>query len=72
MTMTEATIDRIRDARKRISEKFQHNPKRIVAHYIELQQQYRDRVLHENSSGKLGNGTLANSDNNYSQNEVGK
>jgi hypothetical protein len=35
------TIARIRAARHRISQKFDHDPQKLVAHYIELQAEYR-------------------------------
>jgi hypothetical protein len=37
-------IKRIRDARHKISEKFGHDPRRLVAHYIELQKKHADRL----------------------------
>jgi hypothetical protein len=39
-------IDEIRELRRRISERFGHDPERLVAYYTELQQHYRDRLLH--------------------------
>lgn len=38
-------IDEIREVRHRISEQFGHDPARLVAHYMEFQKQYRDRLL---------------------------
>ena len=38
-------IDEIRELRHRISERFEHDPARLVAYYIELQKQYRDRLI---------------------------
>jgi hypothetical protein len=38
-------IDEIRDVRHRISERFEHDPQRLVAHYLQYQKQYRDRLL---------------------------
>jgi len=37
------TIIRIRQARRSISEKFNHDPKKIVAHYIEIQKKHKAR-----------------------------
>jgi hypothetical protein len=42
---TDAVIDEIRKARQQISERFAHDPARIVAYYMEWQQQYRDRLI---------------------------
>jgi hypothetical protein len=33
-------IARVRDARHRISERFGHDPYRLVAHYMEIQRQH--------------------------------
>jgi hypothetical protein len=38
-------IDEIREVRHRISERFGHDPERLVAYYIELQEQFRDRLI---------------------------
>lgn len=39
-------IDEIREIRHRISARFDHDPKRLVAHYMEFQKQYQDRLIH--------------------------
>jgi hypothetical protein len=38
-------IDEIREVRRRISARFDHDPERLVAYYMELQKQYEDRLL---------------------------
>jgi hypothetical protein len=38
-------IDRIREVRHEISARFGHDTAKLVAHYMELQEQYRDRLL---------------------------
>ena len=38
-------IDEIRELRRRISERFDHDPARLVAYYMKLQEQYRDRLI---------------------------
>ncbi len=40
-------IEEIRVIRRRISERFAHDPRRLVAHYLKLQQRYGDRVVKE-------------------------
>jgi len=35
-------IDEIRELRRRISARFDHDPARLVAYYVHLQEQYRD------------------------------
>jgi hypothetical protein len=46
--MTEAesdpVIDEIRELRKRIAARFGNDPARLVAYYIELQEQHRERL----------------------------
>lgn len=38
-------IDRVRAARHRISARFGHDPAKLVAHYMELQEHYRERLV---------------------------
>jgi hypothetical protein len=38
-------IDEIREVRHRISERFGHDPAQLVAYYLKLQEQYRDRLI---------------------------
>ena len=38
-------IDEIREVRRRISARFDHDPVRLVAYYVKLQEQYRDRLI---------------------------
>ncbi len=40
----DSTIERIRETRRRISAEYEHDPQRVVRHYIELQQKYRKRL----------------------------
>lgn len=42
---TDPVIDEIREVRHRISARFDHDPARLVAYYIELQKQYRNRLV---------------------------
>ena len=42
---SDPVIDEIREVRHRISERFEHDPARLVAYYMELQAQYRDRLI---------------------------
>ncbi len=44
-TDQDPTIDRIRQVRHEISEEAGHDPRRLVAHYIEYQEQFADRLL---------------------------
>ena len=47
MIKDDSTIARIREIRHQISERFNHDPKKIVEYYIELQKKYKDRFLVE-------------------------
>jgi hypothetical protein len=38
-------ITRRHEVRHRISEQFDHDPKKLVEHYMRLQAQYRDHLL---------------------------
>lgn len=42
---SDPVIDEIREVRHRISERFEHDPSRLVAYYMELQKQYQDRLI---------------------------
>jgi hypothetical protein len=38
-------IARIREVRHRISKQFDHEPKRLVEYYMQLQERHKDRLL---------------------------
>jgi hypothetical protein len=38
-------IDEVREVRHRISERVGHDPVRLVEYYLQLQSEYRDRLL---------------------------
>ena len=40
------TIEGIREVRHKISELHQHDPEQVIRYYTQLQEQYRDRLLH--------------------------
>jgi len=43
---SDPAIDEVRDARRRISERFNHDPARLVGYYMKLQRErYQDRLL---------------------------
>ena len=42
---SDPVIDEIREVRHRISERLDHDPARLVAYYMELQEKYRDRMI---------------------------
>jgi len=43
-------IDEVREVRHRISAEFDHDPVRLVAYYMKMQEQYRDRLVDAPSS----------------------
>ena len=42
---TDPVIDEIREVRHRISARFDHDPARLVAYYMELQKRYEGRLI---------------------------
>ena len=49
---SDPTIDEIREIRHRISERFGHDPVKLVAYYMELQEQHRDRLIKPRKAAK--------------------
>lgn len=47
--LSDPVIDEIREVRHRISARFDHDPTRLVAHYVELQKEHQHRLI---ESGK--------------------
>ena len=37
-------IEEVREIRRRISERFDHDPEKLLHYYMKLQENYRDRV----------------------------
>ena len=48
-TENDPVIDEIREVRRRISARFDHDPERLVAYYVELQRRYQDRLMEPKS-----------------------
>ena len=42
---SDPVIDEVRRVRRRISQRFDHDPARLVAYYMQLQEKYRERLL---------------------------
>jgi hypothetical protein len=38
-------IDEVRELRHQISARFNHDPAQLIAHYLKLQQKYKDRFI---------------------------
>ena len=45
MIKDDPTIDQIRKIRHQISQRFDHDPKKVVEYYIRLQKQFQGRLL---------------------------
>ncbi len=52
-------IDEIREIRHRISARFGHDPAKLVAYYIKLQEQHRDRLIQPKEPPRLGDESAA-------------
>ena len=50
---SDPVIDEIREVRHRISARFDHDPTQMVAFYMEMQKQYRDRLTETTQSAEL-------------------
>ena len=57
MIKNDLTIAQIRETRHQISQRFNHDPKKIVEYYIELQKKYRDRLV-DDTTIKYAEGSL--------------
>ena len=42
---SDPVIDEIREVRHRISARFGHDPERLFEHYMQVQKEYRDRLV---------------------------
>jgi hypothetical protein len=51
---SEEEIARVREARHRISERFGHDPYRLVNHYIEKQREHQERLVRAPEPGSAG------------------
>ena len=45
MAQRDPVIDEIREVRHRISERFNHDPEKLLEYYTRLQEDYKDRLL---------------------------
>jgi hypothetical protein len=53
----EEEIARVRAVRHRISHRFEHDPYRLVAHYVERQKEHQDRFVHAPEPDAAGDAT---------------
>jgi hypothetical protein len=47
MLKPDPAIDEVREARRRISARFDHDPARLIDHYIKMQDEHRERLFKE-------------------------
>lgn len=45
LIQSDPVIDEVREVRHRISERFGHDPSKLVSYYMEMQKQYEDRLI---------------------------
>jgi hypothetical protein len=45
-------IQRVRDVRHQVSSKFDHDPSKVIGHYVSIQLHLRDRLLAERVPAK--------------------
>jgi hypothetical protein len=52
-------IDEIREVRRRISARLDHDPEKLVSHYMKLQEKYRSRLIGTAKTGEAKDQTAA-------------
>ena len=58
-TVPDPVIDEIRDVRRRICAQFDHDPRKLVEHYMELQKRHEDRLIDRPTSRDAASGAAA-------------
>jgi hypothetical protein len=56
---SDPVIDEVRAVRQRISARFDHDPARLIAYYMELQERYRDRLIDQAKAPRRGDESAA-------------
>lgn len=56
---SDPVIDEIRAIRQRISARFDHDPARLVAYYMELQERHRERLIDRPKAPERGDESAA-------------
>jgi hypothetical protein len=44
-TKNDPVVDEVRQIRRSISKRFDHDPAKLVAYYLQVQEKYRDRLV---------------------------
>jgi hypothetical protein len=56
---SDPVIDEIREIRQRISARFGHDPARLVAYYMKLQERHQDRLIDRPKAPEHGDESAA-------------
>lgn len=56
---SDPVIDEVREIRQKISARFGHDPARLVAYYMELQERHRDRLIDRSKPTARGDESAA-------------
>ena len=56
---SDPVIDEVRQVRQRISARFGHDPARLVAYYMELQERHQDRLIDRSKTPERGGESAA-------------
>ena len=57
--LNDPVIDEIREVRRRISARFDHDPAKLVTFYIEMQKQYQNRLIKTANSSERNDHPVA-------------
>lgn len=55
-------IDEVRETRHAISERFGHDPAKLVAYYMQMQEHFRDRLVRRGTQATPEVGKMANAE----------
>jgi len=56
---SDPVVDEIREVRHQISARVEHDPARLVAYYMKLQEQYRDRLVDTSTTSERADPSAA-------------
>ena len=57
--LNDPVIDEIREVRRRISARFDHDPAKLVTFYMEMQKQYQNRLIKTANNSELNDQPVA-------------
>lgn len=56
---SDPVVDEIREVRHQISARVEHDPARLVAYYMKIQEQYRDRLVDTSTTSERADPSAA-------------